>query len=91
MGIFPAGRYSLPDTFTRVNNRRKRFYSWHLEEAGYPKVILESGLKWREIHDICKSQFIDGQGRYTYTWFGNFFFFTNDEDAHLFRSLILMV
>ncbi|KAB2751821.1 hypothetical protein [Brucella anthropi] len=85
------GRHATKDVFLRINNRKSKLVASDMRRANYPEVHFDTMGNWRELHNLCRCQFIDGQGRYTYTWFGHFFFFTNEEDAHLFRSLILMV
>lgn len=85
------GRYATRDVFTRINNRKKKLIASVFRNAGYPEIKLDKAGNWPQLHDLCKAQFIDGQGRYTYTWCGFSFFFTNEENAYLFRSLILMV
>lgn len=53
-------------------------------------VELTRSGSWRELHKLCQERFRDPKGRVTYLWFGHRFFFLNEEDAHLFRSLMLI-
>jgi hypothetical protein len=82
-----VARKNWTSVFLRVNNRKSRFTYGDLVNANYPMVEVTNHTRWRELHDLCKSQFIDEKGRRTYVWFGHRFFFLTDNDAHLFRGL----
>lgn len=87
------GRSAFLDVFTRLNNRQRRFNAEHFRKAGYPEVVFTgTGTgNWQKLHTLCQEQFIDRKGRYTYTWCGSNFFFTNEEDTHVFRALLYML
>lgn len=61
--------------FTRVNNRRKRFFAADVEAAGYPSAHLNKMSEWQEVHLWCREAFGSG-----YVWFGNVFFFLSEAD-----------
>jgi len=51
-----------------------------LEQAGFIRVYLNNMYVWKELHDWCKQNI----GSDYYTWFGNVFWFNNEQDALLF-------
>ena len=51
-----------------------------LAQAGFIRVYLNNMNIWKELHDWCKQTI----GSDYYTWFGNTFWFSNEQDALLF-------
>lgn len=52
-----------------------------MREAGYPEAMLcdRDYHRWNEVHAWCDERFGDA-----YTWCGQQFFFTNEDDRMLF-------
>lgn len=51
-----------------------------LEQAGFTRVYLNNMYVWKELHDWCQKVI----GVEHYTWFGNIFWFSDEQDALLF-------
>lgn len=51
-----------------------------LEQAGFTRVYLNNVYVWKELHDWCEKVI----GTEHYTWFGNIFWFSDEQDALLF-------
>lgn len=76
--------------FTRLKNRGVNRRQQDFINAGYPSVLY-TGTAWNTLHELCKTTFVDAQGRPSYTWFGNTFYFLSEEDIHVFRTLQYLV
>lgn len=68
------------ESFSRVNNRKKRLIYQDVLDAGYPMAELLSKSVWREVHEWCRDEF----GKNNYVWFGNRFFFLDTASRNKF-------
>lgn len=71
----------LYNTFVRIYNRRRKYVKVReFIQAGYPSVYADMQQGWHNIHDWCRANF----GPYGYVWFGDRFFFENEDHKNMF-------
>lgn len=66
--------------FLRLNDRKKSQKREDFYRAGYPWVDVDLNKNWQEMHKWCRDNF----GENGYLWFGERFFFENENDRLLF-------
>jgi len=68
------------NTFVRVYNRKKHVTREDFYRANYPWVDADLKQDWGAMHEWCKNSF----GKNNYVWFGERFFFVNEDQKALF-------
>lgn len=66
--------------FLRLNDRKKTQMREDFYRARYPWVDVDLNKNWQEMHTWCRENF----GENGYLWFGERFFFENENDRTLF-------
>lgn len=68
-----------------------RIYGYSSVPHPYHGVPTATVAQCQKLNDICEDHFTDEFGNRCYAYVNKVYFFPTEDDAHLFRSLLLLI